>query len=1233
MKKPKFLSPLLLLFLSIFSFPNILIGDQLSDLEKLKVNRSIIRNFEYIGGSGLTQTYPSKLDHNGPSTGDSTLFAGLLCASGDNAACDSVKRAQGPDGRWYRSPYQLHDPAKAEGENAKTASFSRDAGFGVLLYLLKTHDLAAATRWKNYTEQLANEYKSKSEEEIAELVISAYFAQVAEMANQGVCAAESIELVALTLEGIWKRILGKEDTTAFQHRWIEFLDRVVLSAPEQYFRWQVMEVEDAIEVANNKIIGVIENNGNGGWYRPIVDAFDRLFLNSPVLSCQTPGTTGQFINQLSDSFDVRFCPDHGYLNFNFCSMTPDWAWIYKRVYNHIGAVLPSISGNDLFSNVDLDAQAQFSRNVIFDDKLNDFYDYHMQALKVYILKLVGPTEAEQSYINSVTSALMQRFPKNAFYRQLAYGFNDPDGPSGPLATALQRLNWYECSTAADGPDWNSIPFQIEWRFEQNMAGNYDFRKNPMASDCIFMSNMILDEAYGNESYRYKIASDYLAAWIKQAHGEGLTADLEGSDIPYASKVYALNYLEQHSFSGSDPQHFLGWLRYTQQFQLSRNIWTYKWSTSSGLLSRYASVDKQTLQSIYNTFKTLHGFPPKYNDSNFLDIIDRVANGMDIQQAVSAENDVNVNITETIYVNYGSPIVITLPQKDLDGDLLTYSSAYTFYWPPTYADWIAKFSHLPPCSANDTTCNDLRKPQCELYSEAYNFPDCNYYFTPSEKTLGALHGTATYNMNNKTINYSTSTTKVHNYDAFAFDINDHLGATRRIQFIIRIHSSAASVKNIYLSILNREPTPEESAEALSFLNGGGSIAGLEALVSQKLGESPEDDMPPADPEEENVRAQTEAKDAQSQSLASSMYAEFMNIYNSIQQQFASAWSGIVAWAESTLGIVPNAIPITPSHESLEAAEAYHAKLIEFSEKLAPFKNQIPQVLYDGETAIFGYGMAWDGNGSQVSETTGTEKMIKYSINSKDWWGASAYAFHQPMDLTGKDKLKFKAKSSQPVAAKVFLVTLDPSNESEYVDISLSESMQEFEIDLSQANFDLSKADAIAIAVSSETPESYEILVDEIRAEISSQSIQAILYNGEEASFVGPVSWDGNGSSVTEVTDGSEMLKFSINNQDWWGATGYALRSDSTVNMETFSRLKFQAKSPGTLDIQVFLVDSNYNESTYVPLTVSSSLQSYSIDLSTFAKPGFSLASIQTLVISVSQSENATYYVSMDNLVIE
>lgn len=79
--------------------------------------------------------------------GDMTLFNGLLCVAGVAAGCDGVARAQGPDGRWWRSPRRIGWEAPVH-----DVSFSPDQSLGVLLYVLTKHDRAAFDRWTSWLE-------------------------------------------------------------------------------------------------------------------------------------------------------------------------------------------------------------------------------------------------------------------------------------------------------------------------------------------------------------------------------------------------------------------------------------------------------------------------------------------------------------------------------------------------------------------------------------------------------------------------------------------------------------------------------------------------------------------------------------------------------------------------------------------------------------------------------------------------------------------------------------------------------------------------------------------------------------------------------------------------------------------------------------------------------------------------------------------------------------------------
>jgi hypothetical protein len=79
--------------------------------------------------------------------GDMTLFNGLLCASGEELGCESVKKAQDDAGRWHRSVrYRQHPELRPDN------SFSWDMALGVQLYSVTKNDKAALEKWLRWVE-------------------------------------------------------------------------------------------------------------------------------------------------------------------------------------------------------------------------------------------------------------------------------------------------------------------------------------------------------------------------------------------------------------------------------------------------------------------------------------------------------------------------------------------------------------------------------------------------------------------------------------------------------------------------------------------------------------------------------------------------------------------------------------------------------------------------------------------------------------------------------------------------------------------------------------------------------------------------------------------------------------------------------------------------------------------------------------------------------------------------
>jgi|SRR5579859_664246 len=88
--------------------------------------------------------FPSKVGEKSDTCddGDMTLFNGLLCLSGQTIGCEAVRKSQGSDGHWWRSPRRIGWEAPVH-----DVSFSPDQALGVFAYLIKTRDASALDKW------------------------------------------------------------------------------------------------------------------------------------------------------------------------------------------------------------------------------------------------------------------------------------------------------------------------------------------------------------------------------------------------------------------------------------------------------------------------------------------------------------------------------------------------------------------------------------------------------------------------------------------------------------------------------------------------------------------------------------------------------------------------------------------------------------------------------------------------------------------------------------------------------------------------------------------------------------------------------------------------------------------------------------------------------------------------------------------------------------------------------
>jgi hypothetical protein len=127
-----------------------------TDLEnRIKYWRTKLPFCNYNGGAKFPSKYGDKA--SGPddeslkcNDGDSVLLNGLTCTAGDNRGCDSVKRSQGSNGRWWRSPKKLQE-RPADGGSETT--FSNDHALGALAYIVHTNDHAAFRNWISWIDK------------------------------------------------------------------------------------------------------------------------------------------------------------------------------------------------------------------------------------------------------------------------------------------------------------------------------------------------------------------------------------------------------------------------------------------------------------------------------------------------------------------------------------------------------------------------------------------------------------------------------------------------------------------------------------------------------------------------------------------------------------------------------------------------------------------------------------------------------------------------------------------------------------------------------------------------------------------------------------------------------------------------------------------------------------------------------------------------------------------------
>lgn len=126
-----------------------------ADLEnRIKYWESQLPYCNYSGGPKFPSKYQDKDAGADNETlkcndGDTVLLNGLLCSSGDDRGCDTVKRSQGSNGEWWRSPKKIGTPGGSE------TTFSNDHAAGALAMIAQKKDHDALRKWISWMDSFS----------------------------------------------------------------------------------------------------------------------------------------------------------------------------------------------------------------------------------------------------------------------------------------------------------------------------------------------------------------------------------------------------------------------------------------------------------------------------------------------------------------------------------------------------------------------------------------------------------------------------------------------------------------------------------------------------------------------------------------------------------------------------------------------------------------------------------------------------------------------------------------------------------------------------------------------------------------------------------------------------------------------------------------------------------------------------------------------------------------------
>lgn len=224
--------------------------------------------------------------------GDSVIFNGLLCLSGEEVGCETVRSSQDAAGQFWRSP------RRKPGNLGERNSFSRDQTLGVLLYLATARDQGAAIRWMDWIER--NKTCSIKNPINGDCIVTLY--RVCRDADGEICTI-SPALWGL-MKRVWERI-GLEPSgvmRSFENADVSELELAAADREEPGYRLHLKGVASLLRISMNESLArsrliaqkLFQRQAGNPFFRVLAEGPSEAVLDRVIELCPKPGNDLDF---------------------------------------------------------------------------------------------------------------------------------------------------------------------------------------------------------------------------------------------------------------------------------------------------------------------------------------------------------------------------------------------------------------------------------------------------------------------------------------------------------------------------------------------------------------------------------------------------------------------------------------------------------------------------------------------------------------------------------------------------------------------------------------------------------------------------------------------------------------------------------------------------------------------------------------------------------------------------